>query len=70
MPLSRPMPSVGPGVSELRLHSDDGQFRTFYLVASRKGILVIHAFAKKTQQTPPAQIELGRKRLKELQDED
>ena len=69
MPLSRPMPSVAPGVSELRLHSEDGQFRTFYLAASKNGILVIHAFVKKTQQTPSAQIQLGRKRLKELQDE-
>ena len=69
MPLSRSMPSVAPGVSELRLHSENGQFRTFYLAASKNGILVIHAFVKKTQQTPSAQIQLGRKRLKELQDE-
>lgn len=69
MPLSRPMPSVAPGVSELRLHSADGQFRTFYFTASRQGILVIHAFVKKTRQTPPAEIELGRRRLREMQDD-
>ena len=69
MPLSRPMPSVAPGVSELRLHSEDGQFRTFYFTASRQGILVIHAFVKKTRQTPPAEIELGRRRLREMQDD-
>ena len=69
MPLSRPMPSVAPGVSELRLHSEDGQFRTFYFTASEEGILVIHAFVKKTRQTPPAEIQLGRKRLKEMQDD-
>ena len=68
MPLSRPMPSVAPGVSELRLHSGDGQYRTFYFTASAKGILVPHAFVKKTQQTPPSEIQLARKRLKELQD--
>lgn len=51
MPLSRPMPSVVPGVSELRLHGEDRQFRTFYFTASAEGILVFHAFAKKTQQT-------------------
>jgi hypothetical protein len=28
-----------------------------------------HAFAKKTQQTPPADIKLARKRLKEMLDE-
>ena len=69
MPLSRPMPSVAPGVSELRLHSEDGQFRTFYFTASRQAILVIHAFVKKTRQTPPAEIELGRRRLREMQDD-
>ena len=70
MPLSRPMPSVAPGVSELRLHSEDGQFRTFYFTASTKGILVLHAFVKKSRQTPPSEIQLARKRLKEMQDED
>ncbi|MBL8232904.1 MAG: type II toxin-antitoxin system RelE/ParE family toxin [Bryobacterales bacterium] len=69
MPLSRPMPSVAPGVSELRLRSGDGQFRTFYYSAGVEGILVIHAFAKKTLQTPPAEIDLGRRRLKELLDD-
>ena len=69
MPLSRPMPSVAPGVSELRLHSEYGQFRTFYFAASTEGILVIHAFVKKTSQTPPAEIKLGRKRLKEMQND-
>ena len=70
MPLSRPMPSVAPGVSELRLHSEDGQFRVFYFSASAEGILVLHAFVKKTQQTPSSEVQLARKRLKEMQDED
>ena len=70
MPLSRPMPSVGPGVSELRLRSEDGQFRVFYFTANEEGILVLHAFVKKTQQTSLSDIQLARKRLKEMQDED
>ena len=61
MPLSRRMPSVAPGVSELRLHSEAGQFRTFYFTASAKGVLIVHAFVKKTPQTPPVEIQLGRK---------
>ena len=64
------MPQVGPGVCELRLHSEDGQYRTFYYTADARGILVIHAFAKKTRQTPPSEIELGRRRWKELLDEE
>src|SRR3954452_24664539 len=62
MPLSRPMPVVGPGFAELRVHCGDGQFRAFYYTASEEGILVVHAFAKKTQQTSPADIKLARKR--------
>jgi len=69
MPLSRPMPSVAPGVAELRLHGADGQFRTFYFTATEQGILVIHAFPKKTRQTPPLEIKLGRKRLQEMLDD-
>ena len=64
------MPSVAPGVLEIRLHSEDGQFRTFYFMASAKGILVIHAFVKKTEQTPPSELKLARRRLKEMEDED
>ena len=64
------MPPVAPGVSEIRLRNEDGQFRVFYFTASANGILVLHAFVKKTQQTPPSEIQLARKRLKEMQDED
>jgi phage-related protein len=66
MPLSRPMPSVARGVSELRIRGDDGQFRVFYVFGDAEAIWVVHAFAKKTRQTPASEIELGRKRLKEM----
>lgn len=69
MPYSRPMPDVATGVSELRVWGEDGMYRAFYYTASAAGILVFHAFAKKTQRTPPLEINLARKRLKELLDE-
>jgi phage-related protein len=68
MPDSRPMPGVAAGVSELRVGTTDGSFRAFYYTASVRGVLVFHAFAKKTRRTPPLEIELARKRLKELFD--
>jgi phage-related protein len=68
MPHSRPMPSVAAGVSELRVQGADGAYRAFYSTPSLEGILVFHAFVKKTRQTPAAEIELARKRLKELLD--
>ena len=68
MPNSRPMPAVAPGVSELRVRGEDGIFRAFYYTASLRGVLVFHAFVKKAQRTPPLEMELARKRLKELLD--
>jgi phage-related protein len=69
MPLSRPMPEVGVGVEELRIRDEAGIYRTFYFKKSRRGILIPHAFAKKTQKTPRHEIELARRRLKEMLDE-
>ncbi len=66
MPHARPMPDIAPGVLELRLKGESGIYRAFYYARSREGILVFHAFTKKTQKTPPFEIEIARKRLKEL----
>ena len=38
-------------------------------VRRKCGILVFHAFAKKTQKTPQREIEQGQKRLQEIDDE-
>jgi len=66
MPLSRPMRAVGPGVQEVRVRDASGIYRAFYVVASQRGVLVFHAFEKRTQKTPRQEIELGRKRLREM----
>jgi phage-related protein len=66
MPLARPMPSVAQGVEELRIRGRDGTYRAFYFTRSNEGILVIHVFKKGTQKTAALDIELGRKRLKEM----
>lgn len=68
MPLSKPMPGVALGVEELRIKDVLGIFRAFYYKKSQHGILVFHAFAKKSQKTPRHEIEMGRKRLKEMLD--
>lgn len=66
MPLVRPMPSVTPGVMEIRIRGEDGQFRVLYYSIHGDAILVLHAFRKKSQRTPLAAMELARKRLKEM----
>ena len=66
MPVSRPMPSVAPGVAELRIRDRSGIYRAFYYRLSPRGILVFHAFVKKSQTTPKQDLELGKKHLKEM----
>ena len=70
MPVSRPMPSVARGAAELRIRDRSGTYRAFYYTSSPRGILVFHAFAKKTRATAKQEIELGKKRLKELLNEE
>lgn len=69
MPVSRAMPSVAAGVSELRIRDRDGIYRVFYYRQSPRGVLILHAFMKKTQATPARDIAVARLRLKELLDE-
>jgi len=69
MPASRPMPAVAAGVNELRLHDPDAQYRVFYYAKATEGVMVLRAFHKKTARTPPPEIVIVRRRLKELMDE-
>jgi len=61
----KPMSSVGPGVMELRIHSQL-EHRVFYLAKFADAIFVIHAFHKKTRKTAKHDIELARRRLAEM----
>jgi phage-related protein len=69
MPVSRPMWSVGPGVCELRIRDRSGIYRAFYYTQSSRAILVFHAFMKKTQATPQRELDIAKRRWKELVDE-
>lgn len=66
MPLSRPMREVAAGAQELRVRDQAGIYRALYLVQSQRGVIVFHAFEKRTRKTPAHEIELGRKRLREM----
>lgn len=70
MPLSRPMSSVAAGVEELRVRDRSGTYRAFYYTKLADSILIFHAFAKKTRKTPPHEIALAQKRLREMLDEE
>lgn len=59
--------AFGDGLFELRPKGKSGIGRAFYCFMLGKRIIVLHAFIKKTQQTPDKELKLARKRLKELQ---
>lgn len=63
------MNSVEVGVNELRVRDASGAYRVFYYMKTRQGILIFHAFKKKTQKTPKKELNLAKKNLKELMDE-
>ena len=59
------MPSVGTGVSEIRIHTG-AEHRIFYIAKFRDAVYVLHAFQKRTRKTTKKDIELARSRLDEL----
>jgi phage-related protein len=61
----KPMPGIGRGVNEIRLHAD-GEHRVFYVAKFARAIYVLHAIQKKTQKTPTTDIELARARYREV----
>ena len=65
----KPMPSIGAGVKEIRIGDETGAFRVIYLARLADAIHVLHCFQKKTQQTSKTDIELARKRFKNLMKE-
>lgn len=66
MPLSRPMPNVERNVHEIRVKDRSGAYRVFYLTVAEDGVYIFHAFKKTTQTTPKREIDLGKKRLREM----
>ena len=67
MPLSRPMPSIGRGVHELRLKDRSGAYRVLYALIRQGSVHVLHAFKKTTRETPARNLMLAMKRLTEVQ---
>ena len=61
----KPMPSVGLGVKEIRVR-EGGAFRVIYVARFAEAVYVLHAFQKKANKTPKPDIELARRRFREL----
>jgi phage-related protein len=62
----KPMPSVGLGVNEIRVRDAGGAFRIIYVARFSEAVYVLHAFQKKARKTPKPDIELARRRFRDL----
>jgi phage-related protein len=62
----RPMPTIGPGVREIRIH-DPHEYRVIYIALANEGIYVLHVFEKKTRKTAGKEIEIARSAYAEMQ---
>lgn len=67
MPHTRAM---GSGLFELRLKSQEGIGRVFYCTLVGRRIVMLHQFVKKTNRTPPKELAVACKRMKEWKDAD
>lgn len=63
MPHTRAM---GQGLFELRLKAKEGIARVFYCTNKGRIVIILHSFLKKTQATPARELNLARRRMKEL----
>jgi phage-related protein len=66
MPLSRPMPGIGKRVHELRFRDRSGIYRVIYYLEGAGTVYLLHAFSKKSRQTPQQNIKIAKKRLGEV----
>lgn len=79
--LTRRMLAIGPnlgephtkamknGLFELRLKGAEGVARVFYCTQIGRRIVMLHSFVKKTDRTPPRELDTAMSRLKEVKHE-
>lgn len=63
MPLCR---ALGSGMWELRSRLPNNRIARLVFFVAKGRIGVVHGFIKKTQKTPPAEIALAQRRMKEM----
>ena len=59
------MTTVGAGVIAIRVHTRV-EHRVFYVAKFEEAVYVLHAFEKRTRQTPQGEIALAQARLADL----
>lgn len=61
----KPIRGVGAGVMEIRVHRP-GEFRVIYVAKFAEAVYVLHAFGKKSQKTPKADLDLAKRRYAQM----
>ncbi len=60
--------TFGDGLCEVRLKGAEGIARVFFCTLIGRRIMMLHSFIKKSQKTPVRELEVARKRMKEVKD--
>jgi phage-related protein len=60
------MPSVGKEVEEIRVSDSVGAYRVIYVARRADAVYVLHAFQKKTQATAKNDIQIAKRRFRQL----
>jgi len=61
----KPMNIIAPGVKEICIHVL-GEWRVIYVAKFQDAVYVLHAFQKKTQKTSRKDIDLARRRYRQI----
>jgi len=61
----KPMPGIGPGVREIRIHTRL-EHRVFYAAMFPEAVWVLHVFEKRSHKTPLGQLRVARDRFRAL----
>ena len=61
----KPLAGVGPGVREIRIHTDL-EHRVVYVATFAEAVYVLHGFEKRTRKTSRRDLELARERYRAL----
>ena len=60
------MPSIGPGVEEIRIRDGGGAWRVIYTARLQEAVYVLHCFEKKSSSTAARDIDLARRRVRAI----
>lgn len=64
----KPMPQVGKGAYEIRVHAQ-GEWRVLYVARLADAVYVLHGFQKKTQKTRKEDLDLAAQRYRQVSGE-